>query len=548
MKPTNEQRAAIDCPSIRILLNAAAGSGKTQTLVWRILADVERGTRPDSMVAITFTNAAAKELQQRLAHYGVRLGFAGTLHSYALGWIRKEYRVLGMERPPKIIDEETARARTEAAAKKLSVKSVSFKAVQSLLGVNGGTAAHIVAKEYMAECRRTCTVDYETMLAMFELLARSAHYESPMCLYVDEYQDSGDRDARIYQAMKPGLDFRVGDPRQSIYSFRGGNVKHIVEYAKTAEVFPLTMNRRSGPAIVGLANDLLHSAITVRGKTYAPMAFPGIECPNMVAFHDEERAAYPLNVCNWRTALDEAQSIAAMCGRGGQYEGQEREVAVLTRYNSRASFIRDILRASGVPIAETKVLEAPRLAISALRALSAWKSGKITPATESDAVEWLESLRLEGLRLKAGQAKMDATTYAMLHCNVQAALPLGANLVNMGLEMEDIRLIGEVWTGDENTTADALEIESEREVSEGVHVGTFHSFKGRERNVVFLAGLESESVPGTKTGDAFYEELRLMYVGITRARWELRMSWCDEGMDSMARPVPASSKSPFIVA
>jgi len=330
MKPNDEQLAIITAPEAKTLVLAAAGSGKTRVLIWRIKHAIENGMRPNMIVAITFTNVAADELTARLAKEGIKIQFVGTLHAYALRQITLHGQCLGYRGIPTLISEEDAIAERKAIIKALRVPaSTSLEAIDAAIGTKGSTNAHLVAMAYRKKLRAENKVDFTTILAEFETLLVMNPFLVLDALFVDEYQDSGARDVRIYELIHAEMDFRVGDVSQSMYSFRGGDVRNIQELAKVRATYRLGTNYRSANAIIGVANSLM-------------MGQPGFE---PMATAREEVGIVTLK--EYPNVATEAASIAAFIRHSGR---PDSDFAVLTRFNARAKAIRDALTAEGVAV------------------------------------------------------------------------------------------------------------------------------------------------------------------------------------------------------
>lgn len=523
---TDEQAAIVTSDKKKLLVIAGAGTGKTKTVVWRILELIARGTDPGTIVCITFTNIAAAQLVARLSGEGVTLRFIGTLHAFALEQLSLHGAPLGYRRSPSVISEDDAAAQIRALASDMRFKSVSVEAVKRALGSTGGSNEAILAKAYRKRCRQNNTLCFDLILAEYETLLKEGHHRPWIeALVVDEYQDSGKRDAAIYDLISAPHDLRVGDPDQSMYRFRGGDVKHLLDFAKGAEVFHLTKNFRSGTRIIERANALVH------GAPDNPHRLP------MVCMRT--RSTVPVQEDVYEDARHEAWSIAEQIKAAGL---ESREVAVLTRFNARAKLIADALRAEGINVAEKERIEKPKRIIAALRALELLADPDIDRTTTA----WLYSVHSPGLDAEARSAGRSMTDTLLSRLGVLATMPLGEKLARMTLTPAEIVVVRNHWMGDPGTTATALDLAEEESRTHGVHVGTVHSYKGAEATLVFLAGWEDVTTPGNKQGADLAEERRIAYVGMTRARDALRVSWCKVCPDSSGFKTITGKASPFL--
>lgn len=462
MTPNKEQLAAIRAPEPKTLVLAAAGSGKTRVLIWRIKYAIECGARPGLLVAITFTNIAADELSRRLAKEGIKIGFVGTLHAYALKMIALHGSDLGYLGMPTVITEEDAISRRKAIVKKLKLPaSTILEAIDNAIGTKGTSNAHLVALQYRREMRAANELDFTTILAEFETLLVMKPLVSLDGIFIDEYQDSGARDARIYDLFHAEMDFRVGDIRQAMYSFRGGRVENIMALAESPSrtVYELPTNYRSAYRIVDVANAVIDSA----ALSFMPMANFRADA-GIVTFKE-----YP-------NVMTEAASVAAHIRHSGR---PATDFAVLTRFNARANAVRDALTAEGVSV---NVMKRPSLKPATMAALERMATAQIVVGS------------------------------------------LGEALAAQGLPMEEIRAVNDGWKGSLEETIIAFKTAEEEVAGNGVHVGTVHSLKGGERKVVFVLGMEDQTTPGKKKGEDYEEERRIAYVAYTRAEDELHVS------------------------
>lgn len=476
-----EQLAIVTADEQRLLVLAAAGSGKTRVLVWRIEYLINEGNLdPSKMVAITFTNIAADELKRRLDAMGIRIGFVGTLHAFALRHIAQHGHKLGYKGMPTILSEEAAIDQRKATLKKLKLPaSTTLEAIDEAIGIKGTSNAHLCALQYRKDMRAANALDFTLILAEFATLLAADGLELD-ALFVDEYQDSGQRDARIYDMITAAADFRVGDPDQSMYSFRGGKIENIMRLSKEWKTYRLPTNYRSARSIIATANRLMENELGRRDL--------------MESFRRETGV---VTLKQYPNVLTEAASVAAFIRHSGR---PASDFAVLTRFNARADAVRAALSSEGVTVR---------------------KMAK--PALNGPTMSALHDMNDDSFD------------------NVNA----GAVFAAAGLDMSDIRIIGENWKGTLAETLVALELAEEEAVGEGVHVGTVHSLKGGEKLIVFVLGMESHTWPGKKAGPDLAEERRVAYVAFTRAQDELHVSWCQQAPDSGGFGMIEANPSPF---
>ena len=293
----DSQRAAVlynDGPSLVI---AGAGSGKTRVLTYKIAYLLEQGYRPWNILALTFTNKAAKEMKERIARQVGRDSasklWMGTFHSMFLRILQTEADVLGFPRNFTIYDtaDQKSLIRTLLKEMKLDEKTYKPGLVQSRISnaknhlvtpaayansreaYEADNAARVPAlrdvyKKYWDRCRQSAAMDFDDLLLYTFLLFRDhpdvlekyrAHFHY---ILVDEYQDTNLAQHAIVCQL--GAEHShvcvVGDDAQSIYSFRGADIDNILTFTKAwpgAKIFKLEQNYRSTQSIVGAANSLI---------------------------------------------------------------------------------------------------------------------------------------------------------------------------------------------------------------------------------------------------------------------------------------------------
>lgn len=548
MTPNQEQLAVITAPEEQTLVIAGAGTGKTKTLVWRIQYLVKgyiEGVAydfphddlldPAAMVAITFTNIAARQLQERLAALGITLGFVGTLHAYALHCIKRAGKLSQFSGSPTIISEEASADMIQATAKELRVKNVSVSEVKHWLGRPGGRPAQLVATSYMRKLAATNSLCYDSMLAEFLRLLVTSPLPAPIeALFVDEYQDSAPMDAAIYSAINAEFDMRIGDPDQAIYSFRGGEIGNLIDYGRTegVGVYHLTTNYRSCSRIVAKANALIAGA--------PDNPFREFMQANNGSWDRDGDPPDGFYVTSYQHPAAEAQGIAEKIA---YYKCQKpSDFAILCRFNAYVPLLKQTLAANGIPVKETRRFDPPRRIIAALRALSL-----VGAYDDAVCADWLYTVAQPGEETAARRDGRSLTSVVMQRLGVTKTESVGEALHKMGIDAEGVRLVRDNWQSDPDQTADVLAIPDEQTLAEGVHVGTVHSFKGGEAGFVFLAGWDSATCPAQKKGPEFNEERRLAYVGVTRGIFRVEMSYCITSIDSAGRPTRDNTACPFLL-
>lgn len=291
------QRAAVENFTGATLIIAGAGSGKTRVLTMRIAYMLQQGVKPYNILALTFTNKAAREMKERIAGilpYSATRGMSmGTFHSVFCRILRAEAQLLGFPEAFTIYDTADSRNVVKAIIKEMELPDDRYKpnevysrislAKNNLILPDAYAAnqqlveedvhskrpqVHEVYKRYFARCRQNGAMDFDDMLLYMNILLRDnpAVVEKYGNLFqfilVDEYQDTNFSQYLIVK--KLASIFKnicvVGDDSQSIYSFRGARIENILRFQKDnpdCKIFKLEQNYRSTSTIVNAANSLI---------------------------------------------------------------------------------------------------------------------------------------------------------------------------------------------------------------------------------------------------------------------------------------------------
>nr|WP_158846786.1 ATP-dependent DNA helicase UvrD2 [Saccharothrix deserti] len=532
-----EQRAAVEAPRGPVCVLAGAGTGKTRTITHRIAYLVQRGhVSAGQVLAVTFTARAAGEMRTRLRALGVHGAQARTFHAAALRQLRYFWlRVVGGEQW-QLIDRNKLRLVAQAANRAgLSTESDSLR---DLAGeIEWAKASLIAPEDYPAAAGRTSRDTpapaeqvvqvyrtYEELKNQAQLLdfddlllhtaaALEEHGEVAeefrdryRCFVVDEYQDVTPLQQRVLDAWLGARDDLtvVGDANQTIYSFAGASPRPLLDFPRRfpeAVVVRLERDYRSTPQVVHLANEVIKWA---RGRPAGSRLQligqrPDGPKPTFTEFDDEslEAAAVAQRV---KALLDEGVSAS--------------EIAVLYRVNAQSEVFEQALAEVGVPYqvrgGERFFQRAEvRQAMVALRSAAAHEpSGELPKVVR----EVLAGIGLTDEPPAGGTAR---EKWESLLALVELAEELvttvdGADLPKFVTELD-------------------LRAEAQHPPTvEGVTLASLHAAKGLEWDAVFLVGLVEGTLPIQHAdGDdaAIEEERRLLYVGVTRARVHLWMSW-----------------------
>ena len=360
-----EQLSAVTWPAKSALVLAGAGSGKTRVLTTRIAWLLQTGqANPANILAVTFTNKAAREMQTRLSAMlpvNVRAMWIGTFHGLCNRFLRVHYRDAGLPQTFQILDSGEQLSAIKRLLKSLDISDEKFPPKQVQQFINGqkesGTRAGELSAHdsytrkmielytlYDAQCHREGVVDFaELLLRSYEVLSRNsaltAHYrERFRYVLVDEFQDTN-RLQYAWLKLLAGPEnalFAVGDDDQSIYAFRGaevGNMRSLLGDYGVSGPIRLEQNYRSSGTILDAANALIERNDGRLGKTLRTDAGAGDKLRLYEAFSDGEEAQF---------IIDE---VKALQRDGWTLSG----MAVLYRSNAQSRILEHVLVQARVP-------------------------------------------------------------------------------------------------------------------------------------------------------------------------------------------------------
>ena len=350
-----------------LLIAAGAGSGKTRVLAHRIAHLIEKGVRPESILAITFTNKAAEEMKRRifsLIHNSGAGPWVGTFHAFSVMVLREAGKALGLPKSFSILDEEDALALMKESLKELELDPKQFepRRMRSLISrrkneMTGLEKFKIQALEYFPKILAAAWERYEDkkekakaldfddlLLKTVELFSNHSeilekYQERFRYVHVDEYQDTNLVQYALTKllAQKYKNVCAVGDIDQAIYSWRGADFRNILHFERDwpeAKLITLEENYRSTQSILNAAN-----AVIVKNKFRVPK--------NLFS---RKTSGALLGAFEAANEEEEAGFIASLAGRlTGNKKIRPREIAVLYRTNFQSRAIEEKMLERGIP-------------------------------------------------------------------------------------------------------------------------------------------------------------------------------------------------------
>ncbi|GAA7536814.1 ATP-dependent helicase [Helicobacter pylori] len=338
------------------LVIASAGTGKTSTIVGRILYLLDNGIKPEEILLLTFTNKASNEMIARVAKYSKLSSKieAGTFHAVAYRYLKEHYPNLSLKQPKelkKLLESivDTKNALTDDDKKPYTsqhlyalyslytnaLKQEDFSAWLSNKNPEHTPYAAFyenILDEFENTKKKHNYIDYNDLLLLFKqaMLERPSPYKEVLC---DEFQDTNPLQESILDAINPPSLFCVGDYDQSIYAFNGADISIISNFTqkyKNAQVFTLTKNYRSSKEILDLANQVIQHNERIYPKNLEVVKSGHFNKPTLLNYNDN---------------IAQCQDIAKRIVMRKNF----KEVAVIFRNNASADQLEAALRSHNVP-------------------------------------------------------------------------------------------------------------------------------------------------------------------------------------------------------
>lgn len=609
----DKQKEAVEYTEGPLLILAGAGSGKTRVLTHRVawLID-EMGVNPWNIMAITFTNKAAGEMRERVDNivgYGSESIWVSTFHSSCVRILRRHSDRIGYDMNFTIYDTDDQKTVMKDVCKKLQIDTKQLKERTIINAISSAKNELISPEEFMknaygdyqqkriAECyreyqaalKKSNAFDFDDLIMKtVELLKTNedvleGYQRRFKYIMVDEYQDTNTAQFELIRLLAGG--YRnlcvVGDDDQSIYKFRGANIRNILDFESVypdAKVIKLEQNYRSRSRILDAANAVISHNIGRKQKS----------------LWTDKGEGEKIHFIQFDTAYDEADYIVKdIRRRVNEGDGDYDNFAVLYRTNAQSRLIEERCIFAGVPynvvggtnfysrkeikdvLAYLKTIDNGRDDIAVKRIINVPKRGigattiaKVQDYADLHDISFFEALEAANQIPTLGKAGAKLEPFVLLIQSFRAK----AKEYGLGRLLQDVldttEYLAYLEESEEDDSEDRIEnvdelmnkmIDYEDSTDEPTLSGfleevalvadidnvdgqdvkvllmTLHSAKGLEFEHVYLAGMEDGVFPSymTITGDdpsEIEEERRLAYVGITRAMEELTITCARQRM------------------
>ncbi len=556
-KLNDKQKQAVLHMDGPCLVIAGAGSGKTKVLTTRIANLIDNGVNSYNILAITFTNKAAKEMRERLELIVPNNNaFVGTFHSFGVRIIRENYNLLGLDRNFTILDSDDVSTVIKRIMKDKNIDSkdcspayirnrisfiknenMSIAEIEKFFNTPAEKIAYEVYKEYINVLKNNNSVDFDDLLLLPVKLFNKypevleKYQDRYKYILIDEYQDTNEVQYRLTKllASKHQNIFIVGDPDQSIYMFRGANYKNILNFEKdykNAVVIPLEENYRSTSNILNAANSVIKNNKERKEKNLWSSKGDGVKVKYLRAY--DEKNEIDLIISEIKKLIESGyrkKDIAIFYRTNGQARVVEEQfLKANLPYKVVGSFyfysrkeIKDLIcylrliLNSDDEISLRRIINVPKRKIgeatinnieNMARAMNVSMFDAIESGKELEFKNLILELRKDSQSLSLTELIDDILDKSGIRKNYEAEGSLEAELRLENLEeFKSITASFEEQTGSVNL-GDFLEeislvadMSEHKETNDEVTLMTIHSAKGLEFDIVFLIGLEEGIFP-----------------------------------------------------
>lgn len=572
LDPLNtEQKEAVLYRGGHLLVVAGPGTGKTLTLTHRIAHMIREGdARPEQVLALTFTNKAAGEMRdriERLLDHGATSPCVATFHRFCLDILRQEGDYIGIPSDFAVCSEADARALASEAAEeagqagrsapRILARVSELKRRQVLNEQPASPDLEPFFEAYQRRLRALNMLDLDDLeveaLRLFRERPETCRAlgERRPRVFVDEYQDTSPVQAALLRALsvQGGCTITaIGDPDQAIYGFRGADVGPFLRFAEDfPESFSVTLNQS-----YRATRTLLRGAAALLGKSHPLKGGTGEGGPILTAPCSTHREEAEMVVEQIEKLLGGTTYFSLDSGRVASHEGGGEtafgDIAVLFRLNAQAEAFEEAFQRAGIPYARSG--EKPLIAQEPVELLWRFLQTRYHPEVPFYGNTYFRLLGGEPPRDDRILPSYDPDAPVLTLVEEAAEVHgLDARASDAPGPLRRLRALAASFDGDLPAFLDALAldrgIDHANLPGDRVALMSMHAAKGLEWPVVFITGVEKGLLPlYLYSNTDGMEECRLLYVGVTRGREQVILSWA--ARRSLGGRILQSVPSPFL--
>ena len=581
-----QQRQAVETTEGPLLVLAGAGAGKTKTITYRILNLIQKGVAPENILAVTFTNKAAKEMQERITTLlgeADRRPFVSTFHGLGAYIIKENFREVGIKKHFSIYDRADSKRVVKEALEKNNYNPKEFDPAKILGVISRGKGNFVTVEDYFANIssgyfedivaqvwqdyeialKKENALDFDDLILVAAKLLqkegiRKVYEEKWKYLHIDEYQDTNKVQYQIAESLAHDHQniCAVGDIDQNIYSWRGANIKNILNFEKDykgAKLVVLEENYRSTQTILAVANKIIEKNKFRKEKILVTRNGVGEKVGTFEALTENHEAQFVVEKVKELKEKGVALSEIAVLYRANfqsrvleeEFLAKGVEYHVLgTRFFERKE-VKDILAFLRFCLNPESISDLKRIINVPPRGIGKTTLLKIVEGKETDlppAMKIKMNSFRELLRRIKNFALQNPPSKTILYIAEEVGLNKNLEKSEEGMErVENIKELAVLASRyDKMSPEEAVEKlledtslvsdqDGDKEDKEAVRLMTVHASKGLEFGYVFVTGLEEGLFPHNRdeslSEEDSEEERRLFYVAVTRAKKKLFLSY-----------------------
>ena len=548
-----EQREAVTYTNGPLLVLAGAGSGKTKVLTHRVAYLIEQDkVNAENCLLLTFTNKAAKEMKARMGD--INLGFAGTFHGFCAKVLKTDGMAIGIDRNFLIYDDSDQKDLVKEIINNLGIKdsikpasilySISEAKNQMLTPIqfaeiSTGDLGEITARVYLRYEKRLSEInalDFDDLLLktvkLFEVPEVLAKWQTKILqIFVDEWQDTNKIQYKLIRLLdgNRGVITAVGDASQSVYSWRGAdyrNINYLIKDYSNIKIINLEQNYRSTQNILDAANSVISK------NSGHPI----------LKLWTEKTEGEKITLYSASNGFDEAEYVIQNVKKLSNY----KDIAILYRTNAQSRVLEEALMHASIPytlvggvrfydrkeikdiLSYLRLLFNKKDSVSEKRAFSLGKRRYDKFMMININVEEYTTIEILDLIIRETEylnkfKEDDTEDYQRLE-NIKELRSVALEFPVLSDFLENVSLV------EASSSKGGVTLTSE---AGSVTLMTLHAAKGLEFPIVFIVGMEEGLFPHSRAlweKEQMEEERRLCYVGITRAKEVLYLTYASKRM------------------